>query len=194
MGKRVVVIASGETERRALPHLVKQLQAEDVSLLEVRIPPRHNALSIAMAEKLVKATWYERSAAPPDKFVILLDADGESPDEVLDPFRQQLAGRLGGGITAALQFACAQWHLEAWYFADQSGLRSYLGKSLGSVDSSAPDDIQNPKEHLKHLLDKRAYTAVVSEEIARALDPLKVEQRSPSFSEFLQAMKNGAGA
>jgi hypothetical protein len=67
-----------------------------------------------MAEKLVKAAWFERFTAPPDKFVILVDADGKAPDDVLRPFREQLAGRLGPKIHAHLQFACAQWHLEAW--------------------------------------------------------------------------------
>ncbi|HZL36932.1 MAG TPA: DUF4276 family protein [Tepidisphaeraceae bacterium] len=193
MGKRVVVIASGETERRALSHLVKQLETDGVSLLEVRIPPRHNALNVAMAEKLIKATWYERIAAPPDKFVILLDVDGKMPVDVLDPFRQQLPIRLGTEISAALQFAYAQWHLEAWFFADEQGLRGYLGASLGNVDSSAPDQIQNPKEHLKHLLNQRAYTAVVCEEIAKALDAGKIRQRSQSFCAFLEAMRNGLG-
>lgn len=192
MGKRVVILASGETERRALPHLTKHLEANGVSLVEVRIPPRHNALNVGMAEQLVKAVWFG-SNAKPDKFVILVDVDGKAPNDVLAPFRQHLPGRLGPAITVSLQFAFAQWHLEAWYFADQSGLRAYLGKALGSIDASAPDEIRNPKEHLKHLLDKRAYTAVTSEEIAKALDADKIAQRSPSFVGFVDAMRNGEG-
>jgi hypothetical protein len=192
MGKRVVVIAAGETERRALPHLVKHLEAQGVLLLEVRIPPRQNALNIAMAEKLIKASWFERLESPPDKFVILLDVDGKVPIEVINSFKHQLPGRLGRGISAALQFTYAQWHLEAWFFADEQGLRLHLGKSLGSVDASAPDQIQNPKEHLKHLLHARAYTAVISEQIAKAIDSKTIAQRSPSFCAFLKAMSNGS--
>jgi hypothetical protein len=191
MGKRVVVIASGETERRALPHLVRPFEADGVTLLEVRIPPRNNALNIGMVEKLVKAVWFERIAAPPDKFVVLLDVDGKQVEEVLAPFREQMPGRLGSSITASLLFACAQWHLEAWFFADESNLRTYLGKALGSVDASAPDQIQNPKAHLKQLLGARAYTAVVSEEIASRLDAHKIANRSASFNAFLRALKNG---
>lgn len=190
MGKRVIVLASGETERRAVPHLARHLDAQGVSLLEVRIPPRHNALNVGMVEQLVRAVWFGGDVKP-DKFVSLVDVDGKTPDHVLAPLRQLLL-RLDPAITASFQFAFAQWHLEAWYFADQSGLRAYLGgKALGSVDTSAPDDIHNPKEHLKHLLDKRAYTAVISEEIAKALDAQKIAQRSPSFSGFVQAMRNG---
>lgn len=194
MGKRVVVIASGETERRALPHLVAHLENDGMTLLEVRIPPGHRALTVEMAEKLVKAAWFERFDAPPDKIVILVDVDGRPPTEVLDPFRERLPGRLGVDIAPSLQFACAQWHLEAWYFADEPALRRYLKGALGSVDASAPDAIQNPKRHSKNLLGPRAYTAVISEEIARSLDPQKIAQRSPSFSGFCDAMRNGFGS
>jgi hypothetical protein len=191
MGKHVVVIASGETERRSLPHLVAHLQAEDIALVEVRIPPGGKGLTVEMAEKLLKASWYERIAARPDKFVVLVDTDGRSPDEVLRPFREQLPGRIGAKIGAQLQFACAQWHLEAWYFADISGLRAYLERDAGSVDTSKPDEIQHPKHHLKNLLGERAYTAVISEEIARRLNAQTIAQRSPSFQGFLQAVRNG---
>src|SRR5947207_19524 len=152
MGKAVVVIASGETERRSLPHLVAHLQAQDIAVVEVRIPPGGKALNVEMAEKLVKASWFARIADPPDKFVVLVDTDGKAPDDVLRPFREQLQGRLGPKIDAQVQFACAQWHLEAWYFADGPGLKAYLGRDTGNVDCSQPDQIQRPKEHLKNLL------------------------------------------
>jgi hypothetical protein len=191
MGKDVVVIASGETERRSLPHLVAHLQAENIAVVEVRIPPGGKVLNMEMAEKLVKASWYERIADPPDKFVVLVDTDGKTPDDVLRPFREQLRDRLGTKIDAQVQFACAQWHLEAWYFADISGLRGYLERDPGSVDTSKPDEIQSPKLHLKQLLGERAYTAVISEEIARCLNAQTIAQRSPSFQGFLEAVRNG---
>lgn len=194
MAKAVVVLASGETERRSLPHLVAHLREEDVAVVEVRIPPGGKPLNVEMAEKLLKASWFERVDAPPDKFVVLVDTDGRSADDVLRPFREQLPGRLGPKINAQLQFACAQWHLEAWYFADSSGLRGYLQRDLGSVDPSAPDTIQNPKLHLKHLLAERAYTSVISEAIARKLNAHTIGQRSPSFQGFLEAVRNGRTA
>jgi hypothetical protein len=191
MGKDVVVIASGETERRSLPYLVAHLRAEDLEVIEVRIPPGGKALNVEMAERLVKASWFARTHDPPDKFVILVDTDGKAPDDVLHPFREQLRGRLGTRIDAQLQFACAQWHLEAWYFADSAGLRGYLGRDPGNVDTSKPDEIRNPKLHLKQLLGDRVYTAVISEEIARTLNPQTIAGRSPSFQRFLEAVRNG---
>ena len=188
--KHVVVLASGETERRALPHLVSHLRDRDVSVDEVRVPPRNRALNLHMAESLIKAAWFESAGAPPDKFVLLLDLDGKTPNEVLDPFRE-LPGRLGGGIGATVRYAYAQWHLEAWYFADAANLRDWLGRALGQVDTSKPDEIRNPKLHLKNLLGDRVYTARVSEEIASRLDAPTIAQRSPGFKGFLDAVMNG---
>jgi hypothetical protein len=130
-------------------------------------------------------------ATRPDKFVVLLDADGKDPEEVLQPFRKDLPSRLPLPIHVALQFACAQWHLESWFFADPSGLKQVVGSSLGAVDASQPDSIQNPKLCLKHLLKEHVYTAVVSETIARRVNPETIAQQSPSFRAFLAAVRNG---
>ncbi len=192
--KRVVVIASGETERRSLPHLLGHLRAEGISIVEVRRPDGHKALNVEMADRLAKASWYSAPVdQKPDKFVVLVDADGNDPEQVLSPFRNQLPTRLALGIVAALQFACAQWHLEAWYFADHTGLKGYLRRALGNV-GIAPDEIQNPKLHLRNLLGDRVYTAVISAEIASKLDAKTIAQRSPSFRGLLDAVRNGNSA
>ncbi len=191
MDKHVVVIASGETERRALPHLVRHLRDMGISVIDVLVPPSNRALNVRMAERLIKAAWYGNSNAPPDKFVVLVDTDGKAPDDVIGPFRQQLPGRLSDDIGAAVQFAYAQQHLEAWYFGDEANLRNYLGGALGSVDPSKPDAIQNPKLHLKNLLGSRVYTAHIAEEIARELDAQTIVQRSSSFKVFTDAVING---
>ena len=191
MSKRVVVIASGETERRSLPLLTGHLDEQGIVVEDVRIPPGHRAINTAIAEKLVRSVWFEREDdARPDKFVVLLDTDGASPNDVIAPIRDGLLHRLRD-IGTSIQFAVAQRHLEAWYFADAGGLRRYLGRDLGSVDPSRPDAIENPKLHLKHLLGSRPYTSLVSQAIATELDAITIAQRSPSFRGFVAAVKNG---
>lgn len=192
MSKRVVVIASGETERRSLPHLLAHLRAEDIIVVEIRIPSRNRALNVEMAQRLVEAAWYAPvENVAPDKFVILVDTDGHTPEQALLQFRESLPGRVGPAITATLQFTCAQWHLEAWYFADAASLSAYLGRDTGNVDASRPDEIENPKLHLRHLLGERTYTAVISEEIAKKLDPQTIARQSPSFRGFIEGVRNG---
>ena len=191
MAKRVVVIASGETERRAIPHLVQHLQDRDVELSSVAIPSNNRGLNVDMVEKLIASEWFSATLRP-NKFVILVDADGKDPDEILQPFRENLPSRLPRGLSSgAVQYAYAQWHLEAWYFADADNLRGYLGRPLGNVDTSSPDAIQNPKLHLKSLLADKFYTARVSEEIAKSLDSRAIRQLSPSFRAFIAAIENG---
>lgn len=159
--KRVVVIASGETERRALPRLLSPLRGQGIALREVLVPPRHMALTVDMAEKLIKAAWYANPSEPPAKFVVLVDVDRSTPEDVVGPIRSALPGRLSG-IGADVLVAYAQQHLEAWYFADSQNLRAYLRRALGSVDASAPDGIEDPKRHLMGLLAERSYTARIS--------------------------------
>ena len=62
---------------------------------------------------------------------------------------------------------------------------------VGSVDTSKPDEIQNPKLHLKQLLGDRVYTARVSEEIALELYGSTIADRSPSFKRMVRAALNG---
>ena len=192
MTKHVAVIASGETERRALPYLVSHLRGGDINV-SVSIPRGNRKLTVSMAESLIKSVLY--GGQPPDKVVVLIDIDGKDPDQELRPFKTDLPGRLSNGPPHSIQFAYAQWHLEAWYFADAEGLRGYLsGQAPGHVDTSRPDDIQNPKLHLKHLLGDRRYTALVAAEIAKSLNPQVIAERSPSFRGFLEAVRNGAAS
>jgi hypothetical protein len=167
---------------------VSHLQDDDIEV-GFSIPPRNGKLTVQMAERLIKSSIYD--GRPPDKVVVLVDLDGKDPDQELLPFKEDLPGRLRDQIESSIQYAYAQWHLEAWYFGDAEHLRGYLGgKALGNVDTSQPDAIQNPKLHLKHLLE-RSYTARVSEEIAMKLDPRTIAQRSRSFAYFLDAVRNG---
>lgn len=82
------------------------------------------------------------SVPRPHKLVVLLDADGREPEEQLEPLRRRI-GRSLDNLDLKVSYAYAQWHLEAWFFADESGLRRHLGKNLGNVDASQPDRIDN---------------------------------------------------
>ena len=192
MEKRVIVIASGDTERLAIPHMLSFLEGQGIYLIQVVVPPNQRALNLEMAEKLIKGAWYRNIATPPHKFVVLLDLDGKDADEVLGLFRERLWGRLGGAIEAQVLYAYAQRHLEAWFFADAANLETYFaGRALGHVDTSKPDEIEAPKMHLKNLLASRNYTARVAADIAIKLDSHTIAQRSPSFQGFLEAVING---
>jgi len=157
--------------------------------VHVRIPPRNQALVPSRVADLVRAAWWDLSGhgLTPDKFVLLIDADGHPVEERLRSFVEACSSL--PGIGAPRLVTAAQWHLEAWFFAHAEALRGYLGRDLGSVDTSAPDSIQNPKLHLKHLLG--VYTSRQAGEIASRLSPGVIRTRSPSFAEFESAVMNG---
>jgi hypothetical protein len=192
MGRDVVVVASGETERQALPLLLRGLSAAGVSV-EIRTVV-HGCVTADAAGKVVVATWWERHGrgTPPDKFVVLADTDGREPEELLEALRDGIRNRVGN-VGATVLCAVATWHLEAWFFADALGLRAHLGRDLGAVEGAPPDEIQSPKNCLRSLL-PGPYTARAAGEIAAALEPDRVAERSPSFAAFLGAVRNGAPA
>ena len=191
MAKRLIVIASGSTERSALPCLLRHLDVQRVSLVDVRIPARNRRLTPRQANRILRAAWFEMRGRgePPDKFVVLIDADSQPVDAARAYF-----GDLANwtrDIEAPVLLAVAKWHLEAWFFADDNGLRTFLGRSVGHVNPSIPDEIQNPKHHLKQLLSE-PYTARMAGAIAQRLSPDIIRSRSPSFAQFEQAALNGA--
>jgi len=190
-----VVIVSGETDRRSVPHLCRHF-AEQAEVFEVRKPPGNAALTPDQAAKVIKAAWYELHGRgrPPDKFVVLVDADRHDPLQAAKPFEARVAHL--ADIAVPRLVAMAVRHLEAWFFGDSEGLREFLGRDLGSIDPSRPDEIDNPKLHLTHLLKSRSrvYTARIAEQIAGRLDPAVIQGRSGSFARFVQALENGSAA
>jgi hypothetical protein len=185
VGRRVVVVASGETERKSLPILLRE--TESVSL-EVRIPGGHRQLTAEMARRLIRAAWFGTEPEQrPDKFVVLVDADAGSEHDA--EARLHDVRQLGDEFRVPILVTAAKWHLEAWFFADEQELRKHLGRSLGLVDASNPDAIQNPKQRLEGLLDG-IYTARVAEEIAGTLRP-RYLRRSNSFAKFEDSVLNG---
>ena len=193
MAKRVLVIASGPTEQSALPKLLEHLKSENIEV-DIRIPAGHRQLRPSVVCPIIISSQYDSEEGPPDKCVILVDTDGKSPEEAISPIQQGLQRTQLSRTFRSIKFAYAQWHLEAWYFADAVNLSAYLGRDMGNVNSNAPDQMQNPKHHLQQLLGDLTYTAQVSAQIAASLDSRTIAQRSPSFSNFLEAIRNGDAA
>jgi hypothetical protein len=195
VAKKVIVIVSGETDRRSIPHLCRSL-LQQTELLDVRKPPANNALTPEQARGLIKAAWYEMNGRgdAPDKIVVLVDADvnAQRPAVAAQPFEEMLAHL--GDIPAPRFVAVAVRHLEAWFFGHAERLREFLNRDLGNVDTSRPDEMDNPKLHLMNLLQSRSrvYTARVAERIAELLDGQTIEIRSPSFASFIKQLRNGA--
>lgn len=190
MTKRVLIIASGPTEQNSLPKLLEHLKSENIEI-DIRIPSGHRQLRPNVICPIIISSQYDSDEGPPDKCVILVDTDGKSPEEAIGPIQQGLQRTQLSRSFQNVKFAYAQWHLEAWFFADAANLRGYLHRDVGGINPNEPDQIQNPKQHLRQLLGDAIYTAQVSEEIAAMLNPSTIAQRSSSFRIFLEAIRNG---
>ena len=111
---------------------------------DVRVPPRHRAITVAVAERIIRSVWFERPPhARPHKFVVLLDADGKHPEDVIAPIHADLPSRLRD-IDASIQFAWAQQHLEAWYFAEAKGLRISISAAAILAAWTRPNPTPSP--------------------------------------------------
>lgn len=105
MARNVVVIASGLTEQRSLPHLLSYLREQGTYVTEVRIPPNNRALGHSVAESIIKSIWYKDPHAAPQKFVLLVDADGKDPESVVVPLQEKLTERIPEEIHVRVQYA-----------------------------------------------------------------------------------------
>ena len=194
--KAVVVIASGATEQKVLPVLLRKLQQPSFFLCEVLVPRGNRQLVPATIIGLIQRAYYGslyHREEPNKKIIVLLDTDTKHPQQIIPPVQTQvLKDRRIKKIVqfVTILFAYAQQHLEAWFFADDENLRNYLGRPLGRIPISNPDQINNPKLHLIHLL-QRPYTSFVAEKIAQRLDPATIARRSPSFAGFCSQLQNG---
>ncbi len=145
------IVQEVEQQRRMgcdqeLDATVLHLQDQGVTVDEVRIPPGNGALNVSMAERIIKAAWHESvGSSAPDKFVILVDLDKKTANEVLAPLQEQLPGRIPDDVRATIKYAYAEQTLEAWYFADATNLKDYLGHAPGHVDTSKPDENREPQ-------------------------------------------------
>ena len=173
-----------------MPHLLAHLRAEGITV-EVRTPDRNRKLLPSTVASIIYDSLYDFTEDTPDKYVVLVDTDGKTSEDALRPLQEGLQRANVEQHIPSLLYAYAQWHLEAWYFADARNLRDYLGRDVGSVDPNQPDSIENPKHHLQQLLGARTYTSAVSAEIAQSLNARAIAQRSPSFAGFLSAVRNG---
>jgi len=163
-----------------------------MELFDVRKPPGNATLTPEQTVRLIKAAWYDLKGRqnPPDKFVVLVDADAQNA-AAAKPFQDAVANL--ADIPAGRFVAVADRHLEAWFFADAEGLRGFLKRAPGHVDTSDPDNMVDPKRQLMKLLQSqsRVYTARIAGQIAESLNPQNIEGRSPSFASFVKKLKNG---
>jgi hypothetical protein len=110
MDERVLIVVSGETERRALPHLLDHLSQVGVADIQIRMSP-HGSVTTDVAKKVIISAWWELSALGQafDKAVVLVDADAARPEQKEAEFERLPS--LISSIPIIVLVAAAKWHL-----------------------------------------------------------------------------------
>jgi hypothetical protein len=117
-----------------------------------------------------------------DKILVVSDADGRDPDEIVRSFR---AKGITGQKFAAIPIVIVEM-LEAWLLADPVALKKLFGISKKIRN---PEKIRDPKSELKRLLPKNlTYTPTSAARIAEALDIEVLRKRCPRFEIFRKAV------
>ena len=187
-----LILASGLKEWYALPVLCRHF-CEDAGVRVVF--PDHSAALIHQVAPLLQLHW-RPDVDPP--CVILVDTHRLSPSQAMEPVQQKVdamvqRGDLSPAARNSIRWAYAQPHLEAWFFADPSGLARYIG--CDEADLGVPGTIRDPQGVLRGLMTqhmpgrRRNYGASRAKDIADGLDARVVLANSPSFKTLIDAIQ-----
>ncbi len=125
MAKRVLVIASGQTELNALPRLLAHLSEEGITI-DVRIPDRHRKIAPNVVAPIIYSALHDSENGPPDKYVVLVDTDGRTAAETLRPVQEGLQRTSVSRYVENLQYAYAQWHLVKLGILPTPGISGFI--------------------------------------------------------------------
>ena len=120
-----------------------------------------------------------------DKALVVRDADGKDPLELIDRMKSKIAGRT---YLFPVQLLVIVEELEAWLLADDASLSAITGRPARRI--SDPEKLQDPKQQLKGLLSdaKISYTSEIARRIAVNATADTLASRCPSFQSFRQAV------
>lgn len=125
-----------------------------------------------------------------DKVLVIRDAGGKDPEELLERLREKILGRT---YPFEVKFIVIIQNLETWLLSDEEAIsrvtQSRTGRTVSRVTENL-ESIFHPKERLKTLLSgiNVYYTQAVAKEIAKLVDLSKIENRCQSFRNFRQAV------
>lgn len=128
---------------------------------------------------------YANGGSNVDKAIVIRDADGKDPAQLLNSMQGKVRGRT---YPFPIRFAVIVQELEAWLLADEQAISGVTGKKQPSI--GAPESLLHPKEKLRAVLSDAGvvYTAPVAEKIAADARVDTIASRCSSFQRFREAV------
>jgi Domain of unknown function (DUF4276) len=189
LGERVLtlgIIVEGVFDGAALPELIRKCCTDDIHI-ETRVS-RSTSQLMRKGLGFLEEFRHVIQGSPVDKALIIRDADGKNPNELVHRLNVTINTR--SYPFPVIPVIIVQ-ELEAWLLADREALSQVIGKSISEITESL-EMLMAPKERLKNILSDAniAYTPEVARKITAATRLEVLEYRCPSFRVFRQALRD----
>lgn len=131
---------------------------------------------------------YANVGQPVDRAIVVRDADGKKPTELIARMESKIKGRI---YRFPRHLLVIVQKLEAWLLADEEALSTVTSRIQHRI--ADPEKIHDPKVRLRKILsdDRIAYTEERARMIAAAARLDVLAERCPSFRRFQEAVVNG---
>lgn len=180
------IIVEGVFDEAALPELIRKCCTDDIHI-ETRVCRSASQL-MQKGLSFLEGFRYVVQGLPVDKALIIRDADGKDPNELVHRLNVTINTR---SYPFPVTPVIIVQELETWLLADSEALSQVAGKSIPEITGSL-EAIMEPKERLQSLLSdaNMAYTKEVARKIAAATRLEVLEYRCPRFRGFRQALRD----
>lgn len=182
------VVVGGEYDEAALTEIIKKCFAREIKIITRKCGG--NGRLMKLFPDYLKSFHYEKEGSYVDKALVIRDAHGKDPGELMEKMESKITNR---NYPFRVKLIIIVQELEAWLLADEEAIskvtRSRSGKFVARINEPL-ESIKEPKEVLRKILSevKVPYTDAVAREIAKESDLDKIEYRCPRFKEFRQAV------
>ena len=144
------IVVEGDYDVAALTEMIKKCQPGEIEIIPR--PCRGKDQLMKSFRGFLDSFQYENKGSPVDKALVIRDAGGRDPDELLESMRSRIAGRT---YPFEIKFIIIVQELETWLLTDEEAISRVTQSRSGRTVSKVNEDLESiiqPKERLKKIL------------------------------------------
>jgi hypothetical protein len=178
------LIVEGEYDEAVLTEFTRRCAEGDIEVIAYRCAQKGSLMKKFPAYLQALQWAYQGQAV--DKALVIRDADGKNPQELIARMGMSIIGR---SYPFPVKFVVIVQELEAWLLADHAALSQVTQRRISAINRPL-GSIADPKQRLESILSAAgmAYTAEVARQIAATAVLQTIENRCSSFRSFRQAI------
>lgn len=180
------LIIEGAYDASALTELTRRCAEGDIEVIAYQCAQKGSLMKKFPA--YLQALHPCHRGQPVDKALVIRDADGKNPHELITRMETSIGSR---SYPFPVKFVVIVQELEAWLLADQEALSQVTRRRISAINSPL-ESIVDPKRRLESILSEAGivYTAKVARQIASTAILERIEYRCSSFRTFRQAIRD----